>query len=228
MKILIMEDDPHTREGLAEVLNREGFETRTAENGVIGLDLFNAWAPDLVCLDIMMPTKSGYDVCRDIRRKDEHTPIMFITAKSEEIDTVVGLELGADDYISKPFGRQEILARIRALLRRTRPAIEGKRAPSFRFTMHDLLIIPDELRAWRDGAPIELNPRDVAILEHLYQHQGRVVDRDSLFDAAWGASYLPNSRTLDQHISQLRKRIERDPGEPKIIRTVHGAGYRFE
>ena len=227
MKILIVEDDTLTREGLSELLEREGYAVTQARNGTEGLALYQECNPDLVCLDVMMPEMSGYDVCREIRKSDLHLPVVFITAKSEEIDTVVGLELGADDYIAKPFGKQEVLARIRALIRRanlkSKPA--GK---SYRFIMDDLEIVPDELRAYRGSKSFDLSPRDISILEFLFQNRGRVVDRDSLFDVAWGSNYMPNSRSLDQHISQLRKRIEADPKNPTIITTVHGAGYRFE
>ena len=227
MKILIVEDDTLTREGLAELLQREGYTIAQANNGSEGLSRYRDFNPDLVCLDVMMPEMSGYDVCREIRKTDLHLPVVFITAKSEEIDTVVGLELGADDYIAKPFGKQEVLARIRALIRRAN--LQSKPSgKSYRFIMDDLEIVPDELRAYRDSQSYDLSPRDIAILEYLFQNRGRVVDRDSLFDAAWGSNYMPNSRSLDQHISQLRKRIEKDPKVPTIIKTVHGAGYRFE
>jgi len=227
MKILIVEDDPHTRAGLAEILKREGFDTCTAKDGKEGLQAYLTEAPQLICLDVMMPGMSGYDVCREIRKHNATVPVIFITAKSEEIDTVVGLELGADDYITKPFGKQEVLARIRALIRRSRLHSEPEKK-NYRFRMNGLEVVPDELRAYRDGVSIDLSPRDIAILECLYQNQGRVIDRDQLFDAAWGSHYLPNSRSLDQHISQLRKRIESDPKNPTIIQTVHGVGYRFE
>lgn len=227
MKILIVEDDAYTREGLAEILRREGFGIFVAGDGNQGMESFREHCPDLICLDVMMPGKSGFDLCREIRKANAQVPIIFITAKSEEIDTVVGLELGADDYITKPFGKQEVLARIRALLRRS--ILSTKReSKSYRFIMKDLEVVPDEMRAYRNGVAIDLVPRDITILEHLFQNRGRVVDRDSLFDVAWGLDYQPSSRSLDQHISQLRKRIEADPHQPEIIKTVHGAGYRFE
>lgn len=227
MKILVVEDDALTREGLSEMLLREGYTIDQAQDGIEGLQKYKDFQPDLVCLDVMMPRMSGYDLCREIRKTNVQVPLIFITAKSEEIDTVVGLELGADDYIAKPFGKQEVLARVRALIRRAhlqkKPEVR-----SYRFTMDALEIVPDELRAFRDSEVFDLSPRDIAILEHLFQNRGRVVDRDSLFDAAWGSNYFPNSRSLDQHISQLRKRIEKDPKNPGIIKTVHGVGYRFE
>ncbi len=227
MKILVVEDDPLTREGLSEILRREGYEVDQAEDGQQGLKKVTSFKPDLICLDVMMPSLSGYDLCREIRKTNDHVPIVFITAKSEEIDTVVGLELGADDYIVKPFGKQEVLARIRALIRRSALG-HGQASVNNHFTMDDLEIAPDELRAFRGEEIYDLSTRDVLILKHLHENRGCVVDRDSLFDVAWGENYFPNSRSLDQHLSQLRKRIERDPKNPVIIQTVHGAGYRFE
>jgi DNA-binding response OmpR family regulator len=175
----------------------------------------------------MMPKVDGYAVCREIRRSDESVPIIFITAKSEEVDKVLGLELGGDDFIQKPFGVREVLARIRAVTRRclARQRPEGASPP---FIMGDLEVMPAELRARRGKEAIDLGLRDVKILELLQRMRGRVVDRAALFRECWGLDHIPNSRTLDQHISQLRKRIERDPASPHIIRTVHGVGYRFD
>jgi DNA-binding response OmpR family regulator len=230
VKVLIAEDDRHIRDGLREILEREGYRTVTAADGARALALFRSESPDFVCLDIMMPGADGYDVCREIRRADPGVPIVFISAKSEEVDKVLGLELGADDYILKPFGVREVLARIRAITRRclVRQSAAAGTAPRQPFRMGDLEVAPAELRARRDGAVIELSLRDVKILELLHSERGRVVDRALLFRECWGLDHVPHSRTLDQHISQLRKRIERDPKEPRIILTVHGAGYRYE
>ncbi|HAL72400.1 MAG TPA: DNA-binding response regulator [Verrucomicrobiales bacterium] len=227
MKILIAEDDDHTREALREVLSMEGYDLVTASDGLQAVDFFRATRPDFVCLDVMMPGQNGYEVCKQIRKMDESVPILFLTAKAEEIDTVLGLELGADDYMIKPFGVKEIIARIRAILRRT-AARAGTKAPEQEFVMDDLKIVPAELRAYRDGAEIQLSPRDMKVLTLLYARRGKVVDRNTMADEVWGVDYFPESRALDQHISQLRKRVERDPANPQIIRTVHGAGYRFE
>ena len=226
MKILVAEDDSNTRDGLIEILEGEGYQTVGAENGQQALEVFSAEAPDLVCLDIMMPELSGYDVCREIRRQNQKVPILFISAKSEEIDKVLGLEIGADDYIVKPFGIKEVIARIHAVMRRIRVTAESPSTP--RFQMGDLEIVPDELRAYRGEAAIDLGPRDVKILGLLYQNKGKVLDRNTIFDECWGLDYMPNSRSLDQHVSQLRKKIEKDPKSPTIIRTVHNAGYRYE
>lgn len=227
MKILIAEDDRRTREGLAEVFRTEGFEVLMASNGREALQLQRRERPDVVCLDIMMPGMSGYDVCREIRKRDERVPVLFISAKSEEIDTVLGLELGADDFIVKPFGVKEVLARVRAALRRSSlPRCLAVTAEAFQ--MGDLRVVPEELRAYRDGRPIELSTRDVKLLGLLHANRGKVLDRNTIFDEVWGQQYLPSSRTLDQHISQLRKRVERDPRRPAIILTVHSAGYRYD
>jgi DNA-binding response OmpR family regulator len=227
MKVLIAEDDPHIREGLADVLAREGYEIVVARDGNETLDKFAAEKPDFICLDIMMPLADGYEVCREIRRRDDRVPIIFISAKSEEIDRIVGLELGADDFIIKPFGVREVVARIRAVTRRCIAARTPQSAAG-PFTMRNIEVFPAELRARREHEVIDLSLRDVCILSLLYERRGAVVDRNTFFDKCWGFDYMPNSRTLDQQISQLRKRIERDPQNPLIIQTVHGVGYRFE
>lgn len=227
MKILIAEDDDHTREALREVLSMEGYDLVTASDGLQAVDFFRATRPDFVCLDVMMPGQNGYEVCKQIRKMDENVPILFLTAKAEEIDTVLGLELGADDYMTKPFGVKEIIARIRAILRRTATRA-GTKPQNEDFLMDDLKVVPAELRAYREGAEIQLSPRDMKVLSLLYERRGKVVDRNTMADEVWGVDYFPESRALDQHISQLRKRVEKDPANPQIIRTVHGAGYRFE
>lgn len=227
MKVLIAEDDDHIREGLCEVLEGEGYRTISARDGTEALDAFERETPDFVCLDIMMPGMDGFEVCRRIRKHDENIPLIFISAKSEEIDKVLGLELGADDFIMKPFGVREVIARIRAVTRRCMAARPAEARPE-PFTMGELEVSPAELRARRGDEVFDLSLRDVKILELLNRRRGEVVDRDTFFNECWGYDHLPNSRTLDQHISQLRKRIERDPKDPTIICTVHGAGYRFE
>ncbi|MCA9412388.1 MAG: response regulator transcription factor [Candidatus Omnitrophica bacterium] len=227
MKILVAEDDRHIREGLIEILQGEGYQTIESPDGPGTLSLFDKENPDFVCLDIMMPGMNGYDVCREIRKRRSDVPIVFISAKSEEVDKVLGLELGADDYILKPFGVREVVARIRAVTRRyfsNQKSEEGNES----FRMLDLEVHPKELRAYRDGAPIDLSLRDTKILQLLYSRKGNAIDRDTLLDECWGMDYFPSSRALDQHISQLRKRIELDPKDPKIIRTVHGVGYRYD
>ena len=226
MKILIAEDDANTREALREVLDAEGFQVVAATNGVEAIELFRKEQPEFICLDVMMPGMNGYEVCKHIRKLDEKVPILFLTAKAEEIDTVLGLELGADDYMTKPFGVKEVLARIRAILRRSGLLKNNERNQAF--VMDDLHIVPSELRAYRGNQELPLTLRDLKILRLLYDRRGKVVSRDALADEVWGADYFPESRALDQHISQLRRRVETDATNPRIIRTVHGAGYRYE
>lgn len=226
MKVLIAEDDIHIRQGLMDVLTNEGYDVVEAADGEAAMLLYRDEKPDILCLDIMMPGLNGYDVCKQIRRDDPHTPILFISAKSEEIDRVLGLELGADDFIVKPFGVREVVARIRAVTRRVALSQDSGNVTTT-FTLGDLNVLPNELRAKRGDTTIELSLRDVKILRVLHDHAGEAVSRDALFDSCWGLDHMPNSRTLDQHISQLRKRIEVDPKSPTIIRTVQGIGYRF-
>ena len=227
MRVLIAEDDDHIREGLAEILENEGYRTLMARDGAEAIDVFNAESPDFICLDIMMPVKDGYEVCREIRAASPTVPIIFISAKSEEIDKVVGLELGADDFIVKPFGIKEVVARIRAVTRRCIAARETPAAePSF--TFGDLEVLPDELRARRGDQVIDLSLRDISILRLLNRSKGKALSRNTILNECWGEDYFPESRALDQHISQLRKRIEIDPKSPALIRTVHGVGYRYD
>ncbi len=227
MKVLLAEDDTNIRKGLSDILRNEGYTPLEAADGEQALRLFESEAPDFVCLDIMMPGQSGYEVCRQIRARNAGVPIIFISAKSEEVDKVVGLELGADDFIVKPFGVKEVVARIRAVTRRCL-ADREREAPANRFDIADLVVFPAELRARRGQEEIELSLREVRMLELFSRNKGVVLDRATIFDACWGDRFFPSSRTLDQHIAKLRKRIERDPRNPAIIRTVHGVGYRYE
>ncbi len=232
LKILVAEDDPNTRAALVEVLGREGHEVVAAADGKQAMFYLERQSFDLACLDVMMPGASGYDLCRYIRGRDWRMPILFITAKGEEIDKVVGLELGADDYIVKPFGIQEVLARIRAITRRCIAApTETCVADSIHgddFEMDDLRISPRSLRAVRGEQTIEITPRELKLLQVLWSKRGQVVTRIDLCRAAWEQGHMPGSRTLDQTISQLRKRIEIDPQSPRIIHTVYGVGYRYD
>jgi DNA-binding response OmpR family regulator len=223
VKILIADDDPITLDSLAKCLRSEGYEPLAAADGAAALELWKSHKPDLLCLDIMMPGIDGYDVCRRVRASDPEVPIIFLSAKSEEIDVVVGLQLGGDDFIRKPFGKHELIARIAAVLRRAQSRKSERRS----FSMKDLIVYPRELRAEREGEEIQLSPREIAILELLHDRAGEVVNRDALLDQCWGINYFPESRTLDQHIAKLRKRIEWDPENPTIIETVRGAGYRY-
>ncbi len=227
MRVLIAEDEPLTREGLVEILANEGYQVFAAADGDEALAMLSTARPDFVCLDVMMPKRDGYAVCKEIRRRTPELPILFISAKGEEIDKVLGLELGADDYIVKPFGIKEVVARIRAITRRClRQTVHAPTATPF--TMHDLTVYPSELRARRKEESIDLSLREVKLLELLYMNPGKALDRGVFFDKLWGLDHIPNSRTLDQHVAQLRKRIELDPKHPAIIQTVHGVGYRYD
>jgi two-component system, OmpR family, alkaline phosphatase synthesis response regulator PhoP len=227
MKVLVVEDDENIRNGLCEILGDEGYQAIAAPDGAKAMDAVRQHAPDLICLDIMMPGKNGYDVCRSLRSDGITTPIIFITAKSEEVDKVLGLELGADDFIVKPFGVREVVARIRAVTRRCLLPREGTSSEAS-FTLQDLTVHPSQLRATRNDSTIDLSLRDVKLLKLFYANPGKVLDRYTIFSNVWGLNHIPNSRTLDQHVAQLRKRIEQNPHQPKIIQTVHGVGYRYE
>jgi two-component system alkaline phosphatase synthesis response regulator PhoP len=224
MKLLLADDDPITLDSLAACLEPEGFTSLLARDGREALTMWQQQRPALVCLDIMMPRMDGYEVCRRIREQDPSVPVLFLSAKSEEVDVVVGLRLGADDFIRKPFGKQELLARIHAALRRSRKASGNGKARGF--TMQDIMVYPQELRATREDTEMDLTPREVSILQLLHERAGEVVTRDELLDRCWGLQYLPESRTLDQHIAKLRRKVELDVESPRIIETVRGMGYR--
>jgi two-component system, OmpR family, alkaline phosphatase synthesis response regulator PhoP len=242
MTILIAEDDPHLRNGIVDLLTLEGFPCQVAEDGAKALALFRQAKPDLCVFDVMMPAMDGLTLCREIRRLDPLVPILLLSARGEETDRVRGLDVGADDYVAKPFGARELIARIRAALRRAKAqesqTEDGKEAngamaaskaePSARVKMDDLDVDPKAMRAYRGDVKIDLTAREVAILLTLYERRGQAVSRDELFDLCWGRGFMPNSRALDQYVSALRKKIELDPANPRIIRTVHGVGYRHE
>jgi len=270
MKVLVAEDDIRIREGVTELLEAEGWTTLAAADGNEALQRYENDHPDFLILDIMMPGCNGYEVCREVRRTNQKIPILFLSAKSEEIDRVVGLELGADDFVSKPFGSRELISRVRAISRRilannshsyaasmtsrsalhdqpgertsakaqenTRGETLAETAPNSKqkyenvpkhFQLKNLMVFADELRCEKNGDSIDLGPRDVDILRLLADRPGKVISRNDFFDTCWGTDYAGTTRTLDQHISQLRKKIENDPKNPQIICTVHGVGYRF-
>jgi DNA-binding response OmpR family regulator len=231
IRILVAEDDPHIRAGLVDALESEGYEAVAARDGGEALRLFGQRRFDLALLDVMMPEKSGYDVCREIRRAGHALPVIMVTAKGEEIDKVVGLELGADDYITKPFGVRELLARVAAVLRRSRaaaapPAPASAALPDV-FAFGPAAIDRKKMRAVRGRQAIDLTARELKLLETFAAHPDEALSRDMLLNAAWGIDYLGTTRTLDQHIAQLRKKVERNPAEPEAILKVHGVGYRY-
>ncbi len=224
-KILVVEDDTSILTGLADLLEAEGYEVATAGDGEEALKKYGQEKPSLVLLDVMIPGKSGYDVCRDIRRKDETTPILMLTAKGQEVEKVVGLETGADDYIVKPFGVNELLARIRAHLRRARVKPPEKNADPLAFG--DVVVDPKTYKGQKGDRPFSVSARELSLLRFFLSHDGEVVERFTLLDEIWGVRYEGTTRTLDQHIAKLRQKIEDDPVAPRFIQTVHGIGYRF-
>ena len=236
-----------TREAVTELLEAEGHLVIATADGIDAIAAWQACPPDLVLLDIMMPGASGYEVCRAIRRQDRHTPVIFLSAKSEEVDVVLGLELGADDFLRKPFGKHELLARIRSVLRRLEkpetaaPATEAISFGPWRIYPKRLLASMhgdddhDDDHAGGSGndrtmntvREVPLTVREVKVILLLAARRGEVVTRDELLNECWGLEYFPESRTLDQHILNLRRKIEADPAVPRLIETVRGAGYRF-
>ena len=226
--ILVAEDDTNIRTGLVDTLKSEGYRVTAATHGKEAVDLFQQTNPDLVLLDIMMPEMSGYDVCRAIRKLKSRTPIIMLTAKGEEIDKVVGLELGADDYVTKPFGVRELLARIAAVLRRTdHNNHEPETALPDQFAIGDCMIDRKKYEGVRSSSQFDLTQRELHLLETFFAHPNEVLSRNDLLNQVWGIDYMGTTRTLDQHIAQLRKKVEVDPGNPTWIKTVHGVGYRY-
>jgi DNA-binding response OmpR family regulator len=228
-KILIVEDDKAIVTGINDLLESEGYRTLIAGDGKQALAYYKKNKPDLILLDIMIPEKSGYEVCKEVRRSDHHTPIIMLTAKSQEVDKVVGLELGADDYVVKPFGVQELLARIRACLRRTahKGGTTGAAPANTLIAFGDVEINPKTLSGRKAKKEFPVTQREVELLQYFLTHEGEAVDRLILLDEIWGLSYGGTTRTLDQHIAKLRQKIEDDPAKPHFILTVHTVGYKF-
>jgi len=229
--ILIAEDDPSARAAIADALESDGHAVRLAADGAEALALAAASPrPDLVLLDIMMPKRSGYEVCTELRRADPLLPILFLTAKATEADAVLGLGLGADDYIAKPFGVDELLARVRAALRRASAGSSGAQPPSLAnpaapFPFGPYTVDPARYALRAPGAPdIPLTDRELGLLRLFAAHPGEVLTRDHLLDALWGVHYSGTTRTLDQHIAQLRRKL--GPAA-SLLSTVHGLGYRY-
>jgi DNA-binding response OmpR family regulator len=225
--VLAIEDDPAILRGLADNLRFEGYDVITATDGETGYRLQQERKPDLILLDLMLPRMSGFEFCRKLRGEGIQTPVLMLTARSEEPDRVLGLDLGADDYVTKPFSVRELMARVRALLRRSQSGSEG--SP----------VLPDDLHfggmdidfrsyeARRNGEPVEMTRKEFAILRFLASRAGDVVTRDDLLNEVWGYESYPSSRTVDNHVAGLRAKLERDSSQPEHIKTVHGVGYKF-
>lgn len=221
-KILVVEDEDSFSDALAFLLSKEGFEVAVAENGPKALELFGRDGADLILLDLMLPGLSGTEVCRQIRLKSP-VPIIMLTAKESEVDKVVGLELGADDYVTKPYSSRELIARIRAVLRRNSEAPESTETLNegpVRMDIERHIVLVNNL-------PISLPLKEFELLEFLMRNSGRVLTRNQLIDRVWGSDYVGDTKTLDVHIKRLRSKIERDPAQPEYILTVRGLGYKF-
>ncbi len=222
--ILIIEDEANMRRGLVDNLRFEGYTTAEAADGAEGLALILSTPCDLILLDVMMPKMNGFDVCRRVREAGITAPIVMLTAKGEEFDRVLGLELGADDYITKPFSLRELLARVKAILRRTERDPSGAGS---RILIGKLLVDFDSYSASDSGKEVSLTHKEFEVLHHLFKHRGKTVSRDQLLTDVWGYDESISTRTIDNFILKLRQRIEYDPARPRIILTVHGIGYKL-
>jgi len=223
-KILVVEDEDALAKGLELNLVREGYRVLTAASGEEGMRLALRENPHLVILDIMLPGINGLDVCRELRRKGFDAPIIMLTAKSEELDRVLGLEIGADDYVTKPFSRRELLARIRVRLRR-QPAAASEQLARYRFGAIEIDF--EKCSASKGGTTLELTGKEYDILRLLIRHRGEVISRDRMLNEVWGYDAYPATRTVDSHIVKLRQKIEDNPADPKYILSIYGEGYKF-
>lgn len=233
-KILIIEDEPNIRELVLYNLNQNGYEGLAAEDGLQGLEMAREEKPDLILLDIMLPGKNGYDICRELRTEGSNTPIIMLTAKNDEIDKVLGLEFGADDYISKPFGIRELMARIKAVLRRYENGREAEAPENAReagggtgLAIGDLVINVERHEVKLAGKPLVLTLKEFDLLRVLAENRGRVMTRDQLLDKVWGFEYIGETRTVDVHVRYLRKKLGDEDNEGKYIQTVRGIGYKM-
>jgi DNA-binding response OmpR family regulator len=223
-RILIIEDEQDLIKGLKLNLSDEWYDVDSAINGVEGIRKAIEGKPDLIILDIMLPEMDGFEVCRNLRKKNIEIPIIMLTAKGEEIDKILGLEMGADDYITKPFSIRELLARIKARLRHSER--EGNAIPR-QYSFNDVEIDFTQYTVKHKGKELELTSLEMEILKYFVVHRGEVISRNDLLDKIWGYSSYPTTRTIDNHILKLRKKIEEDPSHPKYILSVYGGGYRF-
>jgi two-component system response regulator RegX3 len=225
--ILVVEDEDSYVDALTIGLKREGFRVQVARDGAQALDLFDAVRPDLVLLDLMLPKVSGIDVCRELRRTSR-VPIIMVTAKASEIDTVVGLEVGADDYVTKPYRLRELVARIRAVLRRT-PADDAAAVLSGEaVAVGDVAVDPERHEVVIRGEQVQLPLKEFELLALLLENAGRVLTRETLIDRVWGSDYVGDTKTLDVHVKRLRAKVETDPSSPSRIVTIRGLGYKYE
>jgi DNA-binding response OmpR family regulator len=222
-KILIVEDEPNMVSGLRDNFEFEGYQVISAPDGVAGLERALTEAPDLVILDVMMPRMSGLDVCKQLKTKKPAIPIIMLTARGQEVDKVVGLELGADDYITKPFSIRELLARVKAVLRRAGIAPR----PAEKYSFGEVEVNLRSCRVSKRGKELDFSSKEFELLKFFLHHPGETLSRDRLLEEVWGYAHFPTTRTVDAHIVRLRQKIEPKPDEPRFILTVHGTGYKF-
>jgi len=229
-RVLIVEDDPALLRGVSDNFAARGYQVETASDGETGLEKAEKLRPDLIVLDIMLPKINGYEICRSLREEGHSIPVIFLTAKDEESDVLLGLGLGADDYVTKPFGIRELLARAEAVLRRTENSNGGGPDPDEgeNITFGDFVL---DRRAHKlrdaEGRPVELSPKEYSLLFYLLDHAGRALSRDQIMDGVWGYDARVSSRSIDRFITNLRKKIEPDPSRPTHIETIREFGYRF-
>src|SRR5215813_8866792 len=222
-KVLIVEDDQAMAVALRDGFEYEGYSVQVARDGDAGLRLASEKDLDLIILDVMLPKISGFDICKQLRAAGASTPIIMLTARGQEIDKVVGLKIGADDYVTKPFSFMELMARVEALLRRTARQPEAQDDYSF----GDVVVNFKKFEVTKAGKPLDISPREFNILKFFIEHRGEVITRDQLLDSVWGYGSFPLTRTVDMHIAKLRQKIEDTPSDPRYIVTVHRVGYKF-
>lgn len=223
-RILLIEDEADLVVILTDLLTNEGYHVMSATDGETGLALALQESFDLLILDVMLPQKNGFDVLRDLRQKGMQTPAIMLTARGQVLDRVLGLKLGADDYVTKPFDSIELAARIEAILRRVPTAAPAR--PD-RYSFGDIRVDFQRAEVTREGQPIELSPREYYLLRHFIEHREMILSRDELLDAVWGYDAMPVTRTVDVHVGQLRQKLERNPRQPEYFVTIHGLGYKF-
>ncbi len=226
VSVLVVDDEPAFREGLRQALRKEGFAVHLAADGEQALDMFRSVAPDLVLLDVMLPRMSGIDVCREIRAAGP-TPVIMVSARNEEIDAVVALEVGADDYVAKPYRVRELVARMRTVLRRSGPDLSVAEQHGGRICVDDLVLDHERHEVRLRGDEVQLPLKEFQLLEVLMENVGIVVTRDTLIDRVWGYDYIGDTKTLDVHVKRLRAKIETDAGHPERIVTIRGLGYKL-
>lgn len=229
-RILVVDDEPSITKLVSFNLEKAGYDVDTAADGQAALDKVQDTHPDLIVLDLMLPKVDGLDVCKRLRQENNHIPVIMLTAKDEELDRVLGLELGADDYVTKPFSPRELVARVKAILRRSAivDALEQGDAKQKSLVIGDLVIDVEGYESYFQGKLLELTPKEFELLVYMATHRGRVLSRDQLLNAVWNYDFVGDSRIVDVHVSHLRDKIEPDARRPLYIKTVRGIGYKFE